>query len=203
MSIQDNAGPSKDKGRLRKTIRKKVVELLKNNTDVGPRVFPNASVPTWEEELPVILIYPRAEPITEYGSAPREYQRGLDLAIEIIAKGPEVDEEGNPPINQKSLEDILDDIVEQVECVMEKDDTLGGVTDETILQNIEFEFEGAGGVPVGSARLTYEVTYYTMAPRSLDKQAGVSDFKKIEAEWNIGEDPDTKEATDSLDIPQT
>ncbi len=201
--IQTNGVIPADKGKKRKLIRKQVVSLLKNKTDVGKRVFPNASIPIWEKELPVILIFPRSEPATEYAQAPKELNRDLDLAVEIVAKGPEVDEDGNEPRGQKSLQDILDDIAEQVEDLMSPDTSLGGTADESSLTNTEFEFESIGGVPIGSARLTFEITYKTFYPRNVDKQGSIEDFKKSEIEYNIGADPLTREAKDSLDIPQT
>ena len=207
MPIQDNLAPPGDRGLLRKNIRKKVVEILKGKTDVGNRVFPNASTVIDEALLPVILIYPRSESASKYATAPRELERDLDLAIEIIAKGPETDETGIAPEDQdpskKSLEDILDDIAEQIECELSRDDTLQNTVDDSILTNIEFEFEGSGGLPIGSARLTYAVTYFTMSPRSVDKQGGLADFKTAEVEHNIGDDPNTREAKDSVAIPQT
>lgn len=202
MTIQDNGYPIADKGKLRKAIRKKVAEILKGTTDAGDKVFPNASVPAWEEELPAILIYPRSEPAGEYATAPRELERDLDLTIEIVAKGPEVNEEGDEP-DEKSLEDILDDIAEQVECEMSRDETLGGTCDDSILTNTEFEFEGAGGLPIGSARLTYSVTYYTHSPRSVDKQIEINDLEGHDIEYNISEDSDTREAEDTLDVPES
>lgn len=188
----------------RKEIRKKIVELLKGKTDAGNRVFPNASVPQWEEELPVILIYPRSETAEEYAIAPRELERDISLAIEIVAKGPEVDEEGNEPEGATSLEDILDNIAEQVEAIMAADDTLGCTADNSILKNTEFEFEAAGGLPIGSCRLTYSVTYFRPSP---DLQPELPAFKNVDADWRVGHNnsaPDSiNEANDLVDIPQT
>lgn len=204
MAIQLNSAPKVDQNKQRKIIRKKIVEILKNKTDAGPRVFPNASTPPWEEELPVILIFPKSEGVVKYAEAPRELERDLDLTIEILAKGPEVDEEGNPPEGKKSLEDILDDLAEQVECELSRDETLQSVADDSILTNTEFEFAGEGAVPIGSARLTYAVTYFTMSPRTLDKQGILPDFKKAQVDWHIGdEDDNTREAKDTVDIPTT
>lgn len=204
MSIQTNLGPAKDKGKLRKLIRKKIVEILTGATDAGVRVFPNASVPPAEEELPVILVYPRSESAGKYAESPRELERDLDLAIEIVAKGPEVNVDlETPKEGEKTLEDILDDIADQIECAMSRDETLQGTADDSILTNTEFEFESVGGLPIGSARLTYSVTYFTMLPRDVSKQSGLAAFKKVEADWNIGDDENTREADDSIDIPQT
>ena len=202
MSIQKNGVIPKDKGKFRKLIRKQVVALLKNRTDAGPRVFANATTPQWDNELPAILVYPRSEPVSEYAQAPKELERDLTLEIEIYAEGPEIDEEGNPPTG-KSLEDILDDMTVQVENALDFDDTLGGTCDESILTNTEFDFEGDGGQPLGSARLTFSVTYLTKSPRSVDKQGSLADFKSNKVDWNIGDDPKTREAKDTIDLPQT
>lgn len=205
MSIQDNNAVKADRGRLRKLIRKKVAEILKDKTDAGPRVFPNSSIPPWVEELPVILVFQRGEDASKYAEAPRELQRDLDIVIEIYAAGPEIDEDGNPPKDsdgneKKTLEDILDDVAEQIEVEMARDDTLQDNASESILTNTEFEFEGSGGVPTGTARLTYGVTYYTLSPRADDPRP---DFKKAGVEWNIGDDENTREAKDEVDIPTT
>lgn len=203
MSIQDNNAVKADQGKLRKFIRKKVAEILKDKTDAGPRVFPNSSIPPWVEDLPVILVFQRGEDASKYAEAPRELQRDLDIVIEIYAAGPEIDEDGNPPKDadgneKKTLEDILDDVAEQIEVEMARDDTLQETASESILTNTEFEFEGSGGVPTGTARLTYGVTYYTMSPRSDDPRP---DLKKTVVEWNTDGDDSTIQAEDEVDIP--
>lgn len=191
--------------KTRKQIRAKVVSLLKNKTNAGPRVFPNYSVPPAEEELPVILVYPRSEGASMYAEAPREFTRDLDLTIEIIADGPEVDENGDPPKGKSSLEDRLDDIAEQVECEMARDETLGCTADDSFLSQTEFEFEGGGGQPIGSCRLTYTVRYNRMMPDSVEKQLGELDaFEGADVQFDLIEsEPNTIEAQDTIDVPIT
>ncbi len=200
--IQTNGVVAPDKGKLRKLIRKKVAELLKGKTDVGDGVFPNASVPPWHSELPVILVYPRTETSSEYATAPKELERDLDLVIEIVATGPEENLELESPGQNKSLEDILDDIAEQIEQILSADDSLGGTADESILTNTELEFDSAGGSPVGSCRLTYAVTYFTMSPRDTSKQDVNDTFVKNKVEYNISKvDENTREAEDEVVQP--
>jgi len=200
--IQKNGYVKADLGRLRKNIRKAVVAMLKDNTDAGARVFPNSSVPPWESELPVILVYQRNEPTSKLGHTPKELIRNLDLAIEIVAKGPEENSDlVTPEVGVKSLEDTLDDIAEQVECYLHADDTLQGTCDESELNSTEFEFESIGGLPIGSARLTYTASYTTMVPRDTSKQDADSDFTKNEIDYNIGDDENTREANDTVDLP--
>ena len=200
--IQKNHSVKADLGRLRKNIRKAVVAMLKDKTAVGARVFPNASVPPWESELPVILVYQRSEPTTQLGQSPKELIRSLDLAIEIIAKGPEENVDlATPEAGVKSLEDTLDDIAEQVESELHADDTLQGTCDESELNNTEFEFESVGALPIGSARLTYTASYTTMVPRDTAKQDANDDFKTNQVDTNIGDDENTRESTDTVDLP--
>lgn len=199
MGIQDNNAVKADAGKKRKLIRKKIVELLKGNTAVGDKVFPNATIPPWADELPVILVYTRAEPVAESSEAPRELERSLSLVIEIVAKGPETDEEGTAPPDGESLEDILDDISEEVEDIMDVDDSLADTADGSILQNTEMDFEGEGSEPHGAARLTYEITYYTMSPRVLTIS---DDLKTAQVDYHTGDvDDNTREAKDTLAIP--
>jgi len=198
--IQESGGPPKDRGLLRKNIRKRVVQILKGKTDAKNRVRPNASTKIKAEQLPVILVYPQSESISEFNQAPRELERELTLAIEIVATGSEVDGEGQTVSTKKSLEDQLDDIAEQIECEMSRDDTLGGVADMSILTGVDMEFDGEGGQPIGSARLTYAITYTTMSPRSLDKQDGLADFDEANVQFNIGDDENTRETEDTIDL---
>ena len=200
--IQDNSVIPKGTAKFRKLIRKKVVEILKGATDVGDSVFPNASVPVWHNELPVILVYPRSESASEYAVAPRELERDLDLVIEILATGPEENELlGTPELTEKSLEDTLDDIAQQVEDIMDADDSLQSTADGSMLQNTEMEYDASGGSPTGSCRLTYGVTYYTMSPRDTSNQNIENDFNTNKVEFNISEDENTRESEDTVTQP--
>ena len=200
--IQTNGVIPADKGRLRKTIRKKIVEILKDKTDVGDAVFPNASVPPWHSELPVILVYSQKETSTEYAIAPKELERDLSIEIQIIATGPEENKELATPGASKSLEDILDDIAQQVEDAMDVDDSLQDTVDDSILTGTEQEFDSAGGSPEGSCRLTYSITYFTMSPRDTTGQPNTDkDFTSNKVEFNIGDDKNTRESEDTVIQP--
>ena len=98
------------------------------------------------------------------------------------------------------LTDIIDDISEQVECALSVDETLDGNCDESDLSGTEFEFESVGGRPIGSGNLTYTAIYHTMSPRSVEKQGNIADFEKANIDYNIGDDENTVEASDELDI---
>ena len=201
--IQTNSVVPADKGRLRKTIRNKVVEILKGNiTEIGDSVFPSASVPPWHTELPVILVYAQKETATEYAIAPKELERDLDIAIEIVATGPEVNIELVSPGANKTLEDTLDDIAEKVERLLNVDDSLQDTVSDSILTNTELEYDASGGSPIGSCRLTYSITYFTMSPRDTTGQPNTDkDFTSNKVEFNIGDDKNTRESEDTVIQP--
>ena len=206
MGVWDNGVIPARPLRQRKLIRKKIIEILTGTTDAGARVWANQSTPAWEEQLalgPMILVYPRSEGAETYAIAPRELKRTLDLAVEIIAAGPEADDEKS---GAPSLSDILDDVSHQVECELSRDDTVGCTASDIQLTNTEFEFTNEGAVPFGSARLLYTVTYYTNVPEDIAKQTVTPDFTTAASDWHVGhhdDDPDltNTEANDEVDIP--
>lgn len=187
----------------RTTIRKAIAKILKGKTAAGDRVFTNQSTPSWDGELPCIKLYPRSEDATEFATAPRELKRIIELSVEIKVSGPE-----DPESEKPTVEDQLDDLCEQIECELSRDDTVNNTADDIILTATEFEFDGSGALPIGSARLTYSVTYHQGVPDTIDKQAGIEDFKRSHIDTHIGhndEEPDlaNKEAEDDIVLPQT
>jgi len=196
----------------RKAIRKAIADILRKEengvyvTDAKDQVFTSQTTPSWVDDLPVILIYTRSEDVEVFNEAPREWKRMVNFVIEVLAKGPEEPNQEDVTAETEFLDDVLDKITSQIECELSRDDTLNMTADDINLSSVEFAFEGEGQVPLGSARLIYQVTYYTSVPDSIDKQAGVTDFSEANVDWHVGhdnEEPDltNKEAEDSVDIP--
>lgn len=194
----------------RKAIRKAIQALLLDKTGAGARVFSNLSSSMWCEELPQIAVFSRSEDIREMNVAPREYERRLELAIEIVAEGSEGPNSGD------FVEDILDDIAEQVETELNRDESIAEIedvfgnpvklVDALILKTVEFDFVGEGKKPTGSARLVYDVVYHEHRPKSIDEQTGIDDFKTAHVDWSVGHhsaEPDAVvEAQDDISIPE-
>ena len=186
----------------RMQIRKSMKDIIKGKTLVGDQVFTNASIPTWVEDLPVILIYNRSESVDLFGTAPREWEHKSQIAVEIIANGREDAslEDGCEPVA-----DILDDIGEKIVCELSKDSTLNDTVDEFNLVTMEFNYEGDGNKPIGTHILVFEAVFYTGFPQSFDKVQGASDFKTATVDYKVGhhdDDPDSiTEATDNVVIP--
>lgn len=189
-------------GSQRQEIRKKIRELLIGKTKAGDRVFTNQAAPTWVEDLPVILIYPRSESVELFNQAPRELKRDIQMVIEIVASG---SEEPNAE-DKDTVEDQLDEMSSLIECELARDETFEGLVDMSILTSTDFDFAGEGAKPIGSARLVYTVVYYENSPAVGSKIAGVSPFTKIHADYKVGhnnEAPDDQiEANDDIAIPQ-
>lgn len=147
------------------------------------------------------------------GTAPLEFRRTVEMAVEIVAQGSE--EPGGSP----SLEDILDNIGGQVEKALFRDETLGEIddpirpgkrlccVDSLTFRTIEFDFQGEGAKPVGSAIMLFDAVYHEMSPISLEEQDGIGTLERVHADWTSGKgenppaDPDDFGIADDLAIP--
>lgn len=172
----------------RKQIRAAVAQLLQGISGVGSRVFESRSRQVWPEELPAILVYTRTETAEIFNESPREYKRTLQLAVEVIAKGDE------------NVDDTLDDLCQEIEHRIFQDDTLDNLVSDTILSDTEIDFVPDGEQPVGAARITFNVEYFTLAP---EEQEGLDDFLRAHIETTpVPSTEDTEPAVDDVDLPQ-
>lgn len=138
----------------RKSLRKKVVEILKRNQilEVGDDVFSGRSVPTDHELLPAILVYTKSESVDRFDEAPKSYKRGLQITLEAITTN-DTDEK---------LSDDLDDLAQGIENAMERDgEDLFALVNEYDLISVLYDTEGSGSNPVGKVQLTYLLDYNT------------------------------------------
>lgn len=148
---------------LRKQIRAAVVTAIKNAaTAAGNRVFANRKNPLWETEAPCIAVYTDKESVRVFNESPRQYERKVQLIVSIAV---------DPAVN---VDDQVDDISEEVEAAMAKDETFGGLTAECLLVDTEVEILDEGKELMGYGHLTFEILYYTFAPNT----EPVDDFEK-------------------------
>lgn len=172
----------------RKQIRAAFKQLLTGISGVNSNVFASRSRQVWPEELPAILVYTRTETAEIYIDAPREYKRTLQLAVEIIAKGDE------------NVDEALDNLCQEVERRVFQDETLNDLVSDTILSDTEIDFVPDGEQPVGAARITFNVEYFSLAPEEKD---GLDDFLRAHIETlPVPSTDDTEPAEDDLDLPQ-
>lgn len=102
----------------RTVIRAYAWDLLKDAVDVGGRVYLSEPNPIIFDRLPVVAIYFLNEPIEISAGdryIAREYERKLNLAIDIIAEQ-QVDPDG-----ALKVENLLDGLGRQVELAMFND----------------------------------------------------------------------------------
>ncbi len=167
----------------RKYIRKKIFDLLKNASlpGIGEDVFSMRSVPTSVESLPVALIYPKDELIDRFDESPKRYARALSITIEVISTHDTDD----------CLTDELDDLAEAIESVIENDTTLELEVESIDLKAVIFDQESDGQSPIGSAKITYDITYIS-EPRS-EGSLPYHDTTHVGWHANEHEDEDTKD----------
>lgn len=170
----------------RKLIRDKIVERLKGNTDAGLRVYGSRVLPYWngrqglEAALPAILVYTLREPAEIFNQAPREYRRIVQVAVQAVVMGEDVD-------------DPLDDLARQIELCLFAEDTLDGTAADLVLQETEIVFTDEGEREMGAARLAWEVTYYDEIEPALE-----DNLATIQAEWDVAPADGDPEASDTI-----
>ena len=131
----------------RQTIREAVTSLLSGNTLCGTNVYSNRVAAYWRTELPSISIFIRNETATKRGLSGNAYIRNAELAIEVHCEATE------------NLDNSLDTIAEQVESILESNDSLNGTVQGLVLQDTEIEIIGDSTTPVGVLTLVYQITY--------------------------------------------
>lgn len=188
----------------RLAIKNEFLKRIKDNTDAGPRVYMNPTTDEWDERLPAIQIFARNESIEELDQAPRVNKRTLELVVEILAAH----------TKEKCLDEQLDMIADQVEVLITKDDGFklpNGqcLTEDIRVNSVEFEFQGEGERPAGSARIIFDVIYLKGAPDSLSQQDGISpgDLSGIDAKGDLAKDGDGPDGsidwTETINFPSS
>ena len=171
----------------RKRIRDAVVaRLVDANAEVGDRVFPSRFNPLWEPELPAILVYFRDEKADVFSGAPRRLRRTVPLVVEIIAHaGPALDDE---------FDAIALDVEKALNADSEGTGSLDGTANDCLYTGTEFSASDEGKVPMGMARLLFDVDYVmdesdTVVPDEFLKAnvridlAPTDDTIEIEGNW--------------------
>lgn len=126
---------------VRQQIRTATVSAL---SSIGG-VFAARTVPLEAQELAAILVYTNSETIAR--STVASYMRTLELDVEIVAKGRDVDEQ-------------LDALLARVEPLL-NDSKLGGLCKPMAPAGIEITVDTSGSTPIGRARMVYRVVYFT------------------------------------------
>ena len=135
----------------RTAIRRTVISLLKNShlkKTIGDRVYESRVHPI--DTPPAILVYTPQEQIVEYSIGfPRSQTRQLTLIVEAYAK------------ENANIDTISDSLALEIEEVLARDQTLGGIVKDITLHSSETILSGEGDKPIAVTTLTYHITYRT------------------------------------------
>jgi len=141
----------------RKGIRDKVFTKLNGNITYGGQpvnVYQTRAIPYWRVQLPAVSFYLFQEDADHQESAPREYWRNLQLAIQILVK----ETQGT------ITDDIIDDIADQVEKIFFLDPTIDDTIDDMALVNTSVAIKDDGEIIYSAAVLIFNLEYRTDAP---------------------------------------
>lgn len=161
----------------RKVIRDAIVaKLVAAATAAGARVYPDPVLPQRKSKLPAVLVHVGNETVADSSAstAPRELERLCEFDIDVLVGG-----------MSGEVSDDLEALALEVETVMHEDPHLAGAVCDLILSRTEIDFDIDGDRVIGMARLTYDVTYYTLAPEP-PADASLDDFVQVGAGYNLG-----------------
>lgn len=176
----------------RTKIRKALVALIKDRTNAKSNVVDQRTLTNWIKDLPAINIYLKNEDITEFTQAPRSLKRIVSCEFQIVVSATE----------ESIAADKLEEIIEQVEDLIDMDDTIGDNVQTMMLNNIEIEEDPGGDEPVIAARVVYNATYLSDSPRTRKGQGADGNLATIDAKYPfVGTDADTPKTEDTITVP--
>lgn len=157
---------------VKRKIKEAIRKALLGFTDASDRVFISRSIPTEVEHAPVLLIYSTNEAITRFDQAPKSYKRVLNISIECIVDGNSDDD----------VDTKLEQLGQDVERLMEVDETLGNLVSSLELSGAGYQVEAGAESPTGSLVLTFNIEFYTFP----DSSPNLPNFKGLDVDYKIG-----------------
>lgn len=135
---------------VRKQIRDNVVTALTGLATTGNNVYRSRVYPLASGKLAGLCVYTKSESV-EYQTItrPRGQYRTLDLVIEAYA------------IATANLDNTIDQISLEIEEALTIDVTRGGLAKDTLISDIEVEYQADGEKPVGMCKISVIVEYRT------------------------------------------
>lgn len=174
---------------VKRRIKIAVRDLLLNKTEAKEKVKISSSIPLQAESLPALRVYSTNESVSRFNEAPKNYKRNLTLAIECIDCGDDDD----------NLDMRLEILGEQVETLLELDETLGKLVNKLELSGAAYQYEADAQSPIGSLILTYNVEFFTYAQR----ETVLDEYLSTGVKWEIGHhDESSNGVTDAEDTIQ-
>lgn len=162
----------------RKSLRKELVNIIKaaNIPGVGQQVFPNRSIPTNIQTLPVVLVYSKNAPVDQRDEAPTSYIINQEMVIECITQHDD----------DEKLSDELDDLSDAVVKAIEDSLFLEEECERVILRGFISDTDGEGQSPVGSTKVNYTIPF-NYVPRT---DMEFPDLKVLENNFKMNDNQD-------------
>jgi len=178
----------------KRLVKEAVVKLLKEgNTLAQERVSLSRSIPSEDITFPLINVYTVSESVERFDEAPKRYRRRITLLIECLSRGDEDDQ----------LDLYLEHLASQVENLMERDETLGGILNKLELSGTEYQQEPDGSSPLALLALRYSLEYFD-EPASGEES--LSNFLGLDVEWNASQGDEQPDeyliANDTINLNQ-
>lgn len=178
----------------KRKVKEAVVKLLKEGkTLAGENISLSRSIPSEDVSFPLVNVYSISESVERFDEAPKRYRRRLTVLIECLSRGDEDSE----------LDLELERLAYQIELLMERDETLGGLLNKLELTSSDYQQEPDGASPIALLALRYSLEYFD------ELQGGdeyLVDFLGVDAEWNAAsgdERPDEYlKAQDTINLDQ-
>lgn len=173
---------------IKRQIKNAVAKLLKGgNTLAKERVSISRSIPSESAIFPLVNVYSLSETVERFDEAPKRYRRRMTLLVECLSVGDD----------DNKLDDTLEKLGSQVEALMEKDETLGGLLNKLELTSTDYQLEPDGESPMGLLALRYSLEFFTTPYNDED---GLSDLNEVDLDWKVGHNNETAgEVVDAKD----
>lgn len=174
----------------REEIRKEFKEVIKTaivSLVPNDRIFFNRAIKIDERtELPCVIIYTKTDNPEIYTTAPRRYNRKMQLTCEVIARAFE------------SADDIVDEICEKIEIAVFRNETLNDKVEDTKLAPTDMDMIEDGSKTIVAARIQFDIEYFVDAP---DEQPNLDDFETAYTEYEVQPPNDADKPVDIITLP--
>lgn len=159
---------------VKRKIKLAIVKLLQEgNTLAKKSVFVSRAIPSEVEQFPLINVYSISESVDRFDEAPKRYRRRMTILIECLSLG-DTDE---------AVDCALEKLASQVEDLMERDETLGGLLNKLELTGTDYQQEPDGASPMGLLSLRYLVEFFSTPSSGEDE---LSDWNGADVDWKVG-----------------
>lgn len=131
---------------LRKELRKRIKERLLKKTSAGEKI--NVNPLLFDEQYPFIEVFTPEDHSELFSNSIRSTGHNLRLVIDAATQADKAD-----------IYDALDDLADEIEAQIEKDETFEGLTSSLVLTRTETDAVHEAKHTTGFIRLIYEASY--------------------------------------------